>query len=39
MKTISYKISEHAFLTGFIHEPNEEMGNIDNFPGILVLPG
>ena len=39
MKIISIKISEYSTLTGYLHEPNEEMGNIEIFPAVLVLPG
>ena len=39
MRTVTIKLSEYAVLTGFIHDMNEEMGNINAFPSVLVLPG
>lgn len=39
MKLLQEKIGERATLTGYIHEKSEEMGNIEQFPTVLVLPG
>lgn len=39
MKLIEIQLNEYATLTGFLHEPSAEMGNIDTYPAILVLPG
>ncbi len=39
MKIIEERISEYAVLTGIIHEPNQELDIIKNFPAILILPG
>lgn len=39
MKQIRTELSSHAWMTGFIHEPNPEMPNHADFPAILVLPG
>lgn len=39
MKLIELQLNKYATLTGFLHEPDAEMGNIDAYPAILVLPG
>lgn len=39
MKLLQEKIGERATLTGYIHEKSGEMGNIKQFPTVLVLPG
>lgn len=39
MKLVSVKLSEFAELTGYLHEPNPAMGNIETYPAILVVPG
>lgn len=39
MKLIREKLGDFAELTGYLHEPDQEMGNIRKFPVILVLPG
>ena len=39
MKVIQKTIGEHAVLTGYLHEPSQEMGNISAYPAMLVLPG
>lgn len=39
MKLIQHTLSEHAALTGFLHEPSAEMGNVADYPVMLVLPG
>ena len=39
MKLINIEIGTYAKLTGYIHEPSNEMGNIQAYPGILILPG
>lgn len=39
MRTVTIKLSEFAVLTGFLHDKNEEMENIEAFPAVLVLPG
>lgn len=36
---IKEKIGSYAILTGFLHEPDPEMDNIETYPVILVLPG
>lgn len=39
MKLIKEQLSENATLTGVIHEPSAEMGNVTSYPTMLVLPG
>lgn len=39
MKLIREKLGDFAELTGYLHEPDQEMGNIRKFPVMLVLPG
>ena len=39
MRIIKEKISQYAILTGYLHEPNSELGNIEEYPTVLVLPG
>lgn len=39
MKLIEVQLNQYATLIGFLHEPDAEMGNIDTYPAILVLPG
>lgn len=39
MKLIRVQLEEHAWMTGCIHEPSEEMANIQAYPVMLVLPG
>lgn len=39
MKMIQEEISEYASLKGIIHEPLQEMPNVNSFPVMLVLPG
>ncbi len=39
MKLVQKTIGEHAVLTGYLHEPSQELGNIKAYPAMLVLPG
>lgn len=39
MKLINIEIGNYAKLTGYIHEPSNEMKNIHIYPGIVILPG
>ena len=39
MKIIQENIGEFAQLTGYLHEPNGDMNNIEVYPAIIILPG
>lgn len=39
MRLTEIRLSEHAVLKGFLHELSPEMGNITEYPAMLVLPG
>lgn len=39
MKIIQQTLGTYAKLTGFLHEPSNEMSNIEEYPAILILPG
>lgn len=39
MKIIEKKLGKYAVLTGYLHEYNQELPNIQEYPAILVLPG
>ena len=39
MKTVTITLNEYAAMQGFIHEPDAEMGNLKDFPVMIVVPG
>lgn len=39
MKIMDVKIGEYAKLTGFLQEPDSELGDCKAFPAVLILPG
>lgn len=38
MKIIQENIGEFAQLTGYLHEQNGDMNNIEVYPAIIILP-
>lgn len=39
MRLIEVQLGKHAVLKGYLHELSPEMGNITDYPAMLVLPG